>query len=167
MSVIIRQAAPADIDAMFAITCAVHLTELYKKLIPASAYERFIDRYKPSAKRHDAFAAKTTSRLTDKSWYVWVAEEDGKVCGFTLAHDTGETFELRGLFVDEAHQGQGIGKRLFIISCNAARKNQTITLDVLAANEHAIGMYKRAGFHTIAETPPTYYGAPMIRMQKH
>ena len=167
MSVIIRQATLADIDAMFAITCAVHLTELYRGLIPAGAYERFIDRYKPSAKRHDAFAAKTASRLADKSWYVWVAEDDGKVCGFALAHDAGETFELRGLFVDEAYQGQGIGKRLFITSCNAARKKQTLMLDVLAANEHAIGIYKRAGFHTIAEKPPTYYGASMIRMQKH
>ncbi len=167
MSLVIRTATHEDIDLMFTITCAVHQTSLYKKLIPRDSYPRFIDRYQPSTQRHEAFAQKISSRLADKRWYLWVAEVDGEVCGFTLAYDTGEVLELRGLFVDEAHQGQGIGRRLFEASCEAARPAQTISLDVLEANERAIDIYERAGFHTVADVPPTYYGAKMIRMQKH
>lgn len=167
MSLVIRTATPYDIDAMFAITCAVHQTALYKKLIPPESYARFLDRYQPSSKRREAFTKKIETRLADKYWHLWVAEKDSVVCGFTFACDTGEVLELRGLFVDEAYQGQGIGKRLFEVSCEAARPAQTISLDVLRVNEHAIGIYRRAGFSTVSDVPPTYYGAPMIRMQKH
>ena len=152
---------------MFAITCAVHQTPLYKRLIPTDSYERFLDRYEPIAGLHEAFTRKITKRLADERWYLWVAEQDGHVCGFALAYDAGEMHQLRGLFVDEVFQGQGIGKRLFEISCSAARENQPINLEVLASNEHAIGIYARAGFRTVPEVPPTYYGAKMIRMQKH
>lgn len=167
MSLVIRAATPYDIDSMFAITCAVHQTSLYRKLIPPESYERFLDRYQPSSNRREAFTKKIETRLIDKRWHLWVAEKDGVVCGFTHAYDAGEVFELRGLFVDEAYQGQGIGKRLFEVSCEAARPTQTISLDVLRANEHAIGIYRRAGFSTVPDVPPTYYDAPMIRMQKH
>ena len=144
MSFVIRPATLADIDPMFAITCAVHQTPLYKKLIPASSYARFLERYIPSKKRREAFIQKIKSRLSDRHWHLWVAEEDGAVRGFTFAHDAGEELELRGLFVDEAYQGRGIGKRLFEISCEVAHPDQTITLDVLRANEHAIGQIGRA-----------------------
>lgn len=167
MSATIRPATQTDIDTMFAITCAVHLSDIYKTLIPPSAYLRFLDRYKPSVKRHEAFVQKTTKRLTSRDWYVWVAEDAGKVCGFTLAHDAGRVLELRGLFVDEQYQGRGIGKQLFDVSCSVAREGQTVSLEVLADNARAIHIYERAGFHTVTEVAPDYYDAPMIRMQKH
>ena len=167
MSANIRPATPDDIDAMFAITCAVHQTPLYKRLIPADSYDRFLDRYKPSVQRHDRFTRKITERLLDSHWHIWVAEEDGQVCGFTMSRDAGETLELRGLFVDEVYQGRGIGKRLFETSYEIARPGQVISLEVLEANEHAIGIYARAGFQAVPEVPPTYYGATMIRMQKY
>jgi len=167
MTVTIRPATSRDIDAIDALSCAVHLTPLYQELIPGAHRSEFVERFTPNPEQLAAYRERFQRHLADPDWLIWVAEApDGAVCGFTMARQLEGIFKLKGLFVDAAFQGQGIGRRLFDISCEAAPPDQPIVLDVIAANKRAIEIYIRAGFHQTEFTLEPFYGAPMVRMQK-
>lgn len=166
MPIVIRPATTLDIDAMYDISCSVHLTPLYQRLIPATDYERFVAWYTPSAKGREAYRQKTNARLADAQWHIWVAESAGVVVGFTLGYEDSETVLLKGLFVDENFQGQGIGAQLFDTSLTTASPGQTIMLEVIASNATAVGMYERRGFRRAGLTPKQFYGAPMLLLKK-
>jgi ribosomal protein S18 acetylase RimI-like enzyme len=166
MSSVIRTATEDDIDAMYAISCSVHLTPLYRNLIPTSHYDRFRAIYTPSSRRLAAFYEKYIARMHDPEWYVWVAEQHGVVVGFTVARYSEANILLKGLFVSEHHQGQGIGKNLLDTSCSVARNGQAIILEVIEENVRAIGLYERKGFKR-GPVIDQFYGAPTIQMYKH
>lgn len=165
MSIVIRPAHPQDIDAMHAISCRVHLGESYRQLIPATAYERFRRFYTQDPTRLDRYRDKIVTRLKDAHWSVWVAEDQDRIRGFTMAVETDEAIELRGLFVDEEHQGKGIGRALF--EKTVVETDKPIYLEVIEANTRAKTMYERARFKEIDARVDTFYGAPMIRMVRH
>lgn len=164
----IRPATPRDIEAIYDISCRVHLSPLYRAFIPGSRYEDFKQRFTHNVSYFSkTYSPRIRQRLTDPSWFYWVAEVDGVVRGFTLAHKTEGELELKGLFVEEAFQGQGIGKQLFEVSCSIREPGERISLEVISKNDRAIGMYKRLGFHRVNSTPEPFFGAPMLCMQKH
>lgn len=165
MPLVIRTATENDIDAMYEISCSVHLTPLYRQLIPEAHYEKFLRRYTPSPSRLASYYEKFVTRLYDPTWHIWVAELDDEVVGFTAAHDQGLVLELKGLFVAEPHQHHGIGKQLFAASCQVATSAQTIVLEVIESNDRAVRLYERAGFERGAVIDQ-YYGAPMLQMYK-
>lgn len=168
MTVTIRHATEGDINAIYALSCAVHLTPLYEQLIPKAHRAEFDERYTPTTERLESYRQRLQRHLSNPDWYIWVAEdENGTICGFTAARKVEGMYKLKGLFVDESFQGQGIGRLLFGVSCDAAPLNQPIVLDVAAENKRAIDLYTRAGFHQTDYIPEPFYGAPMIRMQKH
>lgn len=94
---------------------------------------------------------------------ILVAIEDTQVVGFiqfgAVTYDsikaTDEDIELNKIYIDQDHQGKGLGKALM----NAMMKHprlKTITniyLDVYNTNEKAIGLYKKYGFKIIGKTP--------------
>ena len=167
MTVIIRSATDEDIDDIYALSCAVHLTPLYQDLIPESEQTAFIERYTPNEGRRLEYQERLRRHLKDPNWFLWVAEDEGEVRGFTASRQTDGVLKLKGLFVVPAYQGQGIGRLLFRTSCEVARIGQPIVLDVIAKNRRAIDIYRRAGFHETDFMPEPFYGASMIRMQKH
>jgi ribosomal protein S18 acetylase RimI-like enzyme len=167
MTVTIRSATDEDIDDIYALSCAVHRTPLYQDLIPESEQAAFIERYTPNEERRLEYQERLGRHLTDPNWFHWVAEDDGEIRGFTTARHTEEGLKLKGLFVDPESQGMGIGRSLLEVSSSVARPDEPIILDVIAANGRAIEIYRRAGFHETEFTPEPFYGAPMIRMQKH
>lgn len=168
MTVNIRRATEGDIDAMYRLSCSVHLTPLYQKLIPSAQRKEFVERFTPGPEQLEAYRERMRRHLADPDWFVWVAEDtQGTIRASSSARQVEGMFKLKGLFVDEVFQGQGIGKQLFNIKCEAAPPNQPIVLDVIADNKRAINIYTRAGFHQIDFTPEPFYGAPTIRMQKH
>lgn len=168
MTVTIRPATEGDIDAMYALSCAVHLTPLYQKLIPKSHRDEFIERFTPKPEQLETHRDRMRRHLADPDWFIWVADdENGRICGFASARQVEGMYKLKGLFVDEAFQGQGIGRQLFNVACEAAPVGQPIVLDVIAENKRAIEIYIRAGFRPTDYVPDPYYGAPMVRMQKY
>jgi len=168
MNVVIRPATEGDIETIYAISCAVHLGPLYKQLITLERYGDFVERFTPNPDYFaETYQPRIKQRLADPEWFYWVAEVDGIVCGFTLARQTDDVLELKGLFVDEIFQGQGIGKQLFETSCSIARPGQTILLEVISENKRAIDIYVRQGFEQTDETPKPFFDTPMIRMEKH
>lgn len=61
--------------------------------------------------------------------------------------DDQPAYQLRGMAVDEAHRGQGLGARLLAFS-----ESQVDTpLLWCNAREHAVGFYERHGWKTIGE----------------
>lgn len=166
MSSVIRTATEDDIDAMYAISCSVHLSPLYRKLVPTAHYDRFHAIYTPSSRRLAGFYEKYIARMHDPTWFIWVAEQDDEIVGFTVAHYHEANIMLKGLFVSETSQGQGIGKMLLDISCSIATKGQAIILEVIEENGRAIGLYERNGFMR-GPVIDYFYGAPMIQMYKH
>src|SRR5579875_737867 len=72
--------------------------------------------------------------LTHDGRHSFVAEDGGRVVGFTAALTRGECWFFSALFIDPAYQGQGIGSRLLSLAWNPeARHRITIT-----AGEHAL-----------------------------
>ena len=162
----IRIATEDDIDALYDISCSVHLGPSYRDFIPEAHYARFIERYTPSPQRLARFYEKFITRFHDPQWHTWVAEENGEIIGFTVAHEQGEVLELRSLFVSKGHQGKGVGRALFETSCGIAEPGQTILLEVLENNHRAIKLYEKQGFEKGVPVDE-YYGGSMIQMYKH
>lgn len=168
MTITIRRATEDDIDAIYTLSCAVHLSSHYQELVPSEHLGEFVERFTPNTGQLEAYRERFRRHLADPDWSIWVAEApDGTICGFTAARQLEDMFKLKGLFVDEAFQGQGIGKRLFDIKLEVAPPDKPIVLDVIAANKRAISLYTKAGFHQTDFTPEPFYGAQMIRMQKY
>lgn len=166
-SVTIRPANEGDIKAIYAISCRAHLEPLYKELIPAERYGNFLARFTPNPTYFaQTYQPRLQSRLRDPDWSYWVAETQGVICGFTMARRSSQDLELRGLFVDPAYQGKGIGTQLFEASCGAAQPGQPIALGVIARNTRAVEMYRRAGFRFVAEDPAPFFGAAICTMRK-
>ena len=76
---------------------------------------------------------------------VYVYEKDDNVCGFIGLDDN----YIAGLFVEEAHRSNGIGKRL--LEYVKAIKSE-LKLKVYQKNERTIAFYEREQFVVEAET---------------
>lgn len=165
MSAIIREATTGDIDAMYEISCSVHLSPLYKELIPFSAYERFRRFYTPDPVRRQQHYNKISLRLTDKNWHVFVAEVETSICGFMMAVESDQTLELRAIFVDDIFQGKGIGRQF--LNCALMLRGMPVMLKVIERNARAIRMYEKAGLKPTLSDAHSFYGAPIITMTKY
>lgn len=100
----------------------------------------------------EAFLASCADELTlqpqqiaDDRMDVVVAEHGGEVVGFyALARDSATRFELHALFVEPAHIGCGIGRRLIehAIDAVAARSGTAL---LIQGDPHAEKFYLSAG----------------------
>ena len=128
----IRDARPADWDALAAVHDAARLQEL--------AASVGVEAFKTLAE-----TAEDEGLFDDR---LWVAEVDGAVVGF-LAYGDGE---LTWMYVHPSHQGRGVGTALLrhLFSYAAAQGVHRIELTVLDGNP-ARRLYEREGF-TLVET---------------
>src|SRR5258706_5427302 len=81
-----------------------------------------------------------------------IALSDGAVCGcVAVGRLTGDTCEMRTLYVRPAFRGMGAGKKLAEASLNEARKfgYSHVRLDTLAFMDGALNLYRSLGFHAI------------------
>jgi GNAT superfamily N-acetyltransferase len=79
---------------------------------------------------------------------VWVAESGGKLVGMIEVRD-GAHITL--FFVDQAYQGQGIGRHLLqhvLESCR--QRHPTLTALSVHATPNAVPIYTKLGFHPVA-----------------
>lgn len=95
--------------------------------------------------------------LADKDRPIFVAEENGAVCGyaFCIIQDNSKsasladikTLYIDDLCVDESCRGNGIGRKLYDYVCSFARKIgcYNVTLNVWAGNESAEAFYRNIG----------------------
>lgn len=75
--------------------------------------------------------------------------------------------EITNLAVDEAWQGQGLGKRLLAAAIDAARAAGALRLDIATGNSSLaqLGLYQRMGFRICAVEPDYFtlnYSEPIV-----
>jgi len=86
-----------------------------------------------------------SSLIINKKQKTWLAFIGKKLVGSITMTESGKEFELRGFYVSPQHQGKGIGKQLWILAKDFA-KRKDIILDIYAHNKRTISMYKKWGF---------------------
>jgi len=94
-------------------------------------------------------------RLTTPAIQMMVAEEGGKIIGFSSVRRVDKSHaELSGIVVLEHATGRGVGSRLLRKSLEGARKRGASTLIAKtdAANEGAVRFYRSAGFTESGKT---------------
>lgn len=165
MNVSLRAATPADFTQMCAVSSRAHLAPIYKTFIPPDEYPAFLRRYTLTPKIERQALERYDAWYSDSSWQMCVAEEDGVLCGFTVAQHTEEGLELRGLFVDPSYQSQGIGKKLFQESLSWRQPGETVRLIVIEKNAKAQQLYRSHGFVIVGVVAQRFYGASQIAME--
>jgi ribosomal protein S18 acetylase RimI-like enzyme len=95
---------------------------------------------------------------------AFVAEVAGRVVGVVQVGADGATGRLRGLYVDPAAQGAGLGAALHehALAELTAGGFAEATLEVFAANGHARGFYERRGW-TADGAADDWAGVPGVR----
>ena len=91
----------------------------------------------------DAFMPTFAHLLRHDPKRCWVAEQDGRVVGFTAALVRGDLWYFATLFVDPDFQGSGIGQRLFELAHADAPPRQVTLTDSIQPRSNTI--YARHG----------------------
>jgi ribosomal protein S18 acetylase RimI-like enzyme len=161
----VRRAMSDDAKRMCEISFNVH-AKLYNSFIPDENRDKFIATYTPSLMAKKKFIASIQAKQNDASWDVWVAEQDGKVVGYTLGvHESSMLFVKHGLFVDASYQGRGIGGALFRKSLESLTLGCVVRLFVINANTSAQLLYRKQGFEIVGQSDKDFFGAPMSVME--
>ena len=134
MPVSIRDAAPADIQAILTI----------EQSAPSAAHWP-ADQY--------------TTRIKDGN--VIVAEEEGKICGFLCAHVVAGEWEIENVVVDEEFRRNGIGAALMreVLNKWEAAAGAAVLLEVRESNAAARALYEASGLRDVGRRR-SYYRDP-------
>lgn len=140
----IRQARPADVQAIAALHVAVWRAT-YRGMATPEAFEK-LDEAARLARWSDYLNRHTPGQS------VRVADLDGKIIGFAmLAGSTEPIFagrpEIKFLYVSEDHRSQGVGRQLMsAMAADCGRLGtESCALGVVEQNVAAIAFYKRLG----------------------
>lgn len=92
---------------------------------------------------------------------LWVAERGGRLCGYALLTDSW----LDDLYVDPAHQGQGVGRALLDVA--RALRPGGFELWVFVSNSPARAFYRAHGLVEVETTDGSgnEEGAPDVRVR--
>jgi len=91
-----------------------------------------------------------------------IAEEDGVVAGYAVAHHAADEAEILNLGVAPAHQRRGLGRALVerLMALLADRGVHAVYLEVRESNAAARRLYQQLGFRTVGRRP-AYYRHPV------
>ncbi|VEA72115.1 putative acetyltransferase [Serratia rubidaea] len=149
MSVTIRLAQPADIDAMMAAERSA--AALFRQL-PQWAF--IADDDIMSAAQHAALIAEEG---------VWLAQDGAAIAGFIAVRRDGTEWHIAELSVAAEHQRRGIGRRLIVAVADCAGRQgvRQLTLTTFRNVPWNAPYYQRLGFEII----PTVALSPRLREQ--
>ena len=143
-----------------------------ESFVIASVLARSFAEYK-SSYTPEAFAAtiSTPGRIRDRinEGPVWVALRNDAVVGTLSAVAMGEALYLRGMAVDPAARGDGIGRQLLERAKEYAIRNgfERLFLSTTPFLSSAIGLYERYGFSRSDEKTDDLFGTPLFTMVKN
>ncbi len=96
----------------------------------------------------EVFRAQHRHLLRHDAERCWVAEEGGRVVGYSAALARGEAWHLSSLFVAPARQGSGIGKRLLERAWGQGYRNRRTLTDAIQPVSN--GLYASRGLIPVA-----------------
>jgi [ribosomal protein S18]-alanine N-acetyltransferase len=87
-----------------------------------------------------------------------VLERDGNVAGYAILSVAAGEAHILNLCVDRNWRSRGYGERLLDEILFRARTSSVreIFLEVRPSNEHALALYRKKGFHKVANRPAYY-----------
>ena len=87
-----------------------------------------------------------------------VLDRDDRVAGYAILSVAAGEAHILNLCVDPLHRAHGYGEQLLdeILGRARASEVEEIFLEVRPTNENAIALYKKKGFHQIAQRPEYY-----------
>jgi ribosomal protein S18 acetylase RimI-like enzyme len=148
----IRRAGPADAEALSAIGEAT-FRETFGHLYPPADLEHFV------AEAYDL--ARTRVDLADPAKASWIVEAGREVVGYALAGPCGlphpevspESGELKRIYLLQAWQNGGLGRRLFAETLDwlQAKGPRDVWIGVWSENHGARRFYERHGFENVGE----------------
>ncbi|MGW1442706.1 GNAT family N-acetyltransferase [Serratia rhizosphaerae] len=149
MSVTIRPAQTADIEAMMAAERSA--AELFRPL-PQWAF--IADDAIMSAAQHAALIAEESE---------WLAQDGAAVAGFIVVRRHGDEWHIAELSVAAEHQRRGIGRQLIVAVADCASRQgvRQLTLTTFRNVPWNAPYYRRLGFETI----PTVELSARLRAQ--
>lgn len=86
---------------------------------------------------------------------VWIAEHEGRIIGCIAIVNRGEKAQLRWVLLEKEYRGIGLGKKLLEQAIAFARDTgyKLLYLETTDDVKRALGMYEKAGFVRVGETP--------------
>ncbi len=152
MNAALRVAAPSDAEALAALGTKT-FEDTFGHLYPAEDLAAFLD---------EAHSPKAWSQLLSQpSCRTWVAQMGAQAVGYAVAGPcklphpevTGGAGELQRLYVLQAHQGAGLGTRLFeeAMAWLASEGRRPVWLGVYSENPRAQALYTARGFEVVGE----------------
>jgi ribosomal protein S18 acetylase RimI-like enzyme len=150
----VRRAVPGDVDAVRRIGLETWPVA-YGGLVP----EQFIT---------DGLAQWWSPEVVERgiaNGITLVASEGDELIGMAGLGREGDFWVLWKLYVLPGHQGKGVGKALLDAAVAALPEGTPeLLLDVLVANEKAIGFYRSQGFGEPRRSPERELGDELIWM---
>lgn len=121
----------------------------------------------------EAFAATISSphqirrRLSEGP--IWVALQDDVVVGTVSVAPKGDDLYIRGMAVDPATRGSGIGRELMkrVEEYAAQRGFKRLYLSTTPFLSDAIRLYEKCGFVRTDDGPDNLFGTPLFTMEKN
>ena len=120
----------------------------------------------------EAFAAtvSTPEQIIErmKEGPIWVALESETIVGTVSVVPKGEALYVRGMAVDPAARGKGIGRRLLDCAEEFAvqRGCKSLFLSTTPFLTRAILLYEHYGFQRTGDGPHDLFGTPLFTMVK-
>ena len=87
-----------------------------------------------------------------------VLDRDGEVAGYGILSVAAGEAHILNLCIEPAYRSHGYGERLLdeILFRARSASVREIFLEVRPSNKHAIALYKKKGFHQVANRPAYY-----------
>jgi GNAT superfamily N-acetyltransferase len=90
---------------------------------------------------------------------VYVAEDNGEICGFYALSVDGSKAELEHMWVAPAYIGTGVGKELFLDAMNRSTALNVKQISI-TSDPNAVGFYARMGATQVGELDSEVDGIP-------
>ncbi len=158
MQITIREATPNDVEAI----ATLHVTtwrETYQGLLP----DAYLSALTPASR--EPLWQQILTRANRVRCVLVAAAPDQTLVGFASGGPhrgplTAYPGELFTLYLLQAYQGQGLGKRLFMATTQCMQDQQHVpfALWVLATNQQARGFYEAIGGQEISERTIDFAG---------
>ena len=142
----IRQATTADVELIRNLGKEI-FSKTYREMLSPEQLAYMIEMM---------YAPEVVEREISKGVAWFIAECDGKPCGYLSIEQEGEKlFHLHKIYLSPTLQGQGLGEKLFRHGVDYIRgicsDSCLMELNVNRDNAHALRFYKRMGMRCLRE----------------